>query len=524
LNLIRTVRSCFKAATSALIIALCSCDNHPTATPAATLPPPPPPVSSIVIAADQGIKRPPFAFSDDDSRFLDEVERGSFNYFWLTSDPAKPGHATGMAPDRTSKPTVSVAGVGFQLSALCIGVERKWITREQGEQRAQLILKSLTDNPNIKKAGFFYHFIDAQTAGQPEEAYEHVVSTIDSSLLFAGILTASQYFGGEVQKLGDALFEAADWKFFLAGPRPEPLANGYITLGWKPADIKDPTGAGVLLPYAWIDSGDEHRLVTFLAVCAPKDEHRVDPKLYYRLRRGLGEYKDGTFVWFPWSGALFTAFFSHCWINYAAMGPDNPSAFSIPNRSRVDWWENSRRTVQMHRAKCIENPKHIPTLGENTWGLTASDVKDGYAVPGLFPNPVLMGGALPQVDYPVAQVNDNYGDGTIAPYGAGTSIMFDPKAAIAALRYMRSLKKDDGSPMVWSDPTKDGYGFFDAFNLGSGWVSPDCLAIDQGPLLLGIENARTGLVWQTFMAHPFVKAGAERLHFGSAAASSTAGK
>jgi hypothetical protein len=479
-------------------------------------PPPPPsppsaPISSLVIAAARETKRPPFAFSSDDEKFLEEVQRGCFNFLWSAGDPSKPGHATGMAPDRTSKPTVSVAGVGFQLSALCIGVERGWISRSQGQERAQLILRKLTDSAAIKKAGLFYHFIDADNAGQPHEAYEHVVSTIDSSLLFAGILTASQYFGGEVQKLGDAIFEDANWKFFLAGPRPEPFANGFITLGWKPADIKAPTGDGELLPYAWIDCGDEHRLVTFLAVCAPKDENRVDPKLYYKLRRSVGEYKDGPFIWFPWSGALFTAFFSHCWIDYAHMGPDDASAFQVNNRPRVDWWENTRRTALMHRRKCTENPLKLPTLGENAWGLTASDVKDGYAVPGLFPNALPMPGALPQVDFPIAQVKDNYGDGTIAPYGPGSCIMFEPDAALAALKHIRSLKKQDGAPLTWSDPATGGYGFFDAFNLGNNWASPDCLSIDQGPLLLAIENARTGLIWKTFHAHPFVQAGMKRL-------------
>ena len=416
-----------------------------------------------------------------------------------------------MAPDRTSKPTVSVAGVGVQHSAICIGVERGWNTRDQGKERAELILRSLSSSPSIRKSGMFYHFLDAQTAGQPKEAYEVVVSTIDSSLLFAGILTASQYFGGSVRDLADPIFESVDWKFFLAGPRPEPVANGFLTLGWRPTDTKDPTGKGELLPYAWIDCGDEHRLVTFLAVCAPNDAHRIDPKVYYRLRRGVGEYKDGPFVWFPWSGALFTAFFSHCWIDYAAMGPDNPSA----SRGRQP---PAGGLVGKQPPHCgdapLEGHRKPPArsnAGPNAWGLTASDVKDGYAVPGLFPNPSPMPGAYPQIDYPIAPVKDNYGDGTIAPYGAGTSIMFDPTAAVAALRYYRSLKKPDGSLLTWSDPATGGYGFQDAFNLGTGWVAPDCLAIDQGPLLLGIENARTGLIWRTFGAHPWVKAGMERL-------------
>jgi hypothetical protein len=140
-----------------------------------------------------------------------------------------------------------------------------------------------------------------------------------------------------------------------------------------------------------------------------------------------------------------------------------------------------------------------------------------------------MPGARAEFDYPVHHAKeaakDNYGDGTIAPYGAGCAIMFDPQGALAALRYYRSLTKPDGTPLLWSDPAviqqggpgkgKLGYGFADSFNLGTGWVAPDYVAIDQGPLLLAIENARTGLLWKVFHAHPLTKAGLERLKLKS---------
>jgi len=469
------------------------------------------PLAQVVVETPQGIRKPPFTFSSEDERLLDEVQRGAFNFLWNAGDPETRAK-TGMAPDRNSKPTVSTAGVGFQLSGICIGVERGWITREQGRARAALILRALADGKGNRKAGFFYHFIHHDTAGQPEEAYEHVVSTIDSSLLFAGILTASAYFGGEVAEIGDALFTEADWTFFIAGVDAPAHAQGFLSLGWRPDALEAPGGSGSLIPYYWLDSGDEHRLVTLLAVCAPTEKHRVDPALYYKLRRQVGSYADsGTFVWFPWSGALFTNTFAHCWINYAALGVDDPSAFGIANRPRVDWWENSRRAVIMHRAKAVENPKAVPTLGVNAWGLTASDVEGGYAVPGLFPNQLPMPGAIPEVDFALHFPPDNYGDGTIAPYGAGSAIMFDPAGAVAAMRYYQSLSGPDGTPLVWMDPAKGGYGFADAFNLGTGWVAADYLAIDQGPLLLAIENARTGLVWDLFHGHPFVRAGLQRL-------------
>src|SRR5262245_31132269 len=136
------------AAIATLAAPACEQPHQPPPPPA----PPPPPISTLVISSPPQTKRPPFAFSSDDEKFLEEVQRGCFNFLWSAGDPGKPGHATGMAPDRTSKPTVSVAGVGFQLSALCIGVERGWITRDQGRQRAELILHKLTDNTTIKKA------------------------------------------------------------------------------------------------------------------------------------------------------------------------------------------------------------------------------------------------------------------------------------------------------------------------------------------------------------------------------------
>lgn len=500
---------CVLSAVALAAFALVGCAGKPKAAPDAKTAGTP--AHLVTIASARGVARPPFSFSVDDEAFLEEVQRGAFNFLWLQGSPER-GIATGMVPDRTSKTTVSVAGVGFQLSGICIGVERGWITREQGRERCELILSSLLSNPDNRKAGLFYHFVDAQHAGQPAEAYERVVSTIDSALLMAGVLTASQYFGGNVQVLADRMFTDADWQFFIAGPAAkDPQIRGFMTLGWKPRDPERPTRDGGLLPYGWVDNGDEHRLVAFLGVCAPRAAHRIDPRVYYRMRRQLGEYNgSGPIVWFPWSGALFTSFFAHCWINYSAMGPDDPTWWRVPHRAHVDWWENSRRMTNMHRQKALENPINLPGVGANSWGLTASDVQDGYGVPGLFPHALPMPGAQQPRDYMQWPVKDDWGDGTISPYGAGSCIMFEPDAAVAALRHYRSLDVGAARPL-WTDPASGGYGFQDAFNVGKKWVADDCLAIDQGPLLLAIENARTGLIWKTFHAHPYVQAGMERL-------------
>jgi hypothetical protein len=499
--------------------ALVSCGN---AQPGTEAPSPVAPRSvtftDLTIDSPKGTARPPFQFDDDDAEFLEEVQHGAFRFLWEASQ----GNATGMVPDRTSKPTVSIAGVGFQLAAIPIGIERGWITRDQGRERAELILNSLLANASNRKHGLFFHFLHPDTAGQPDEAYEHVVSTIDSALFFAGALTAGSYFGGSVGAMADELFAAADWQAFLAPDDAPPEHKGFLSLGWRPKDINDPTGEGDFLPYYWIDTGDEHRLVAFLAIAAPDEGKRVYPAMYYRLRRQLGSAKDeegreiGPMVWFPYSGALFTAFFSHCWIDYAAIAPDEPKAFGAKFRAKVNWWENSRRLVNLHRLRSRENPEQLETLGEHGWGLTASDYPGGYQVPGVFPELIVWKGSRPELDYATYTPKEDFGDGTLAPYGAGCAIMFEPEASISAMRRYQSLKRPDGQPLVWRDPANPApghYGFQDAFNTipDTPWAAADCLAIDQGPLILAIENARTGKVWDWFHAHPWVAASMNRL-------------
>jgi hypothetical protein len=464
-------------------------------------------LSAVAVESPRDVARPPFVFGREDAEFLEEIQRGAFNFLW---EGGVAPH--GMVPDRTSTSVVSVAGVGFQLSAICVGAERGWITREEGIERCVKILKALSSAPDNRKAGLFYHFVAGETAGQPKQAYERVVSTIDSAILFAGVLTASQYFGGEVRAIGDALFEDADWASFRAGGEAPEYARGFVSLGWKPKDVAAPTGEGSLLPYYWADSGCEHRLVTFLGVCAPREERRLDPATYYRLRRMVGSYNGAPpLVWFPYSGALFVNVFSHCWIDYSAMGLDDPAAHGVDRRARVDWWENSRRAVRLHREKAIAAAGERPTLGANAWGLTASDVASGYAVPGVFPTRIAVKGERAELDYSTFVAKDDLGDGTLAPYGAGCAIMFEPSLAIAAMRHYRELSRTAPLSKLWGDPARGGYGFADSFHATNGWVASDVLAIDQGPLLLAIENARTGLLWRVFADHPAVKAGMDRL-------------
>ncbi len=478
--------------------------------------------ADVVIASEPGTPRPPFTFSREDEALLSQVHEGAFWWMWDACDPA-----TGLTRDRASEKFSSTAAVGFALAGLPAGVERGWVTRAQAEARALTILRTLEKSPRV--GGLFYHFIDGSTAQLPPKMPEGVVSTIDSGILFAGMLVASSFFGGEVAQRADAFVAEANWNFFVDPSAKEPHWKGFVSLGWEPDSIKEPQGKGKLLPYYWVDAGDEQRLVTFLAVASPRVEHSVPAERYYQLRRHLGEdpgvtgQGNGVLVsHIPWSGAFFTHVFANLFLDYRAIGVDDPSSFGVPARARIDWWENARRAVHMHRSLAIRNPRKLPTLSENAWGLTASDYSGGYLVPGVYPTPRVFKDERPHWDFePSDQARrENFGDGTIAPYGAGCAIMFEPELSLAALRYYRGLKDAQGRDVVWrwprpSDPAKitglEGYGFLDAFNLGTGWVAEDYVGIDQGPLALAIENARTGLTWRLFQSHPYVKKGLTRL-------------
>jgi len=472
----------------------------------------PRPDPELVITREAAANVPPFTFTPADDALLDEVSKGCFNFMWSAGDPR-----TGMVPDRTGDTIVSVAGVGFQLSALPIGVERGWVSKTEAAARAGQILNLLEADPRIRHQGIFQHFLDGATAGPHNKGHEHVASTIDSAILFCGLLTCSSYFDGEIAAACDRIFAAANWQAFTAPSLTDkPFEAGFLSLGWKPKNNAELDGPGEILPYRWVDSGCEHRLVTFLAVCAPQAEHRVHPDLYYRLRRAVGtDPSCGKVVFFPFSGALFTAQFSHLWMDYARAELEDPAAQGVPNRPRIDWWENSRRLTNLHRARSIENASGLPTLAERAWGFTASDVPTGYGVYGVFPTPAPPAHWKPEWDYSTWKARDEPGDGTVAPYAAASSILFEPAWALQAMRHYRELASTGPVPKLWNDPATGGYGFADSFNLkgpgGSPWVASDHLAIDQGPMLLAIENARTGLVWRLFQEHRWVKAGWGRL-------------
>ena len=434
---------------------------------------------------------PEFNFSADDHLFLETIERGCFNYLW--NEVGVPGR---LAKDRRTTPTASIAGIGFQLSSLPIAVERGWVTKGQAEERALRILHTLLDAPGNRRYGMFLHFVNVDN-GRVFPPFNNEVGTVDHALLLAGAMPAAMYFGGDVQRLVDDMIAQTDWRAFQVSPAK------LVNFGWRPADNVTLSGdaPGEFMTTDWRYASDEERIIYFLAVGHPNPDRAVEPRCYYRLERHVKSRGDAQpFVVSP-TGSLFTYFFSHCWINYRGLGSDDPQRFDCPG-PRVDWYENSRRATLTHRQRCIDASQDFPTLSAERWGLAPSMGQPGdkpgfdYIVPDVKPN---------------AWDVENLQRGTIAPYAAGTAIMFTPQESLVALKAFRDIKDATGAPLVWRDPADGGYGFADSFNLGQRVACDDNVAIDVGPMLLGIENARSGLIWRLFMEHPVARNAVERL-------------
>lgn len=431
----------------------------------------------------------------DDEAFLDDVAARTFRWFWEAT-PA----ATGLTPDRwPSRTSASVAAIGFALSAYPVGVERGWVTRAAARERTLTTLRYLWQAPQGPQPdasghrGFFYHFLDMETGrrfGRSE------LSSIDTTLLMAGVLLAQAYFDGaddvetEIRTLAQALYERMDWSFF----QPTPPS---ILMGWHPEKGYE---AGIWKGY------DESIILHVLALGAPT--HAVTPETYQRYTT---TYDWDTFYGQPHVNfaPLFGHQYSHVWIDFRGIQDDYMQARGI------DYFENARRATLSQQAYAIANPMGWRDYGANIWGLTASDG------PGHLTATI---GGAPRAFRAYwargAAAGDIRDDGTIAPTAAGGSIPFAPEIAIPALRAMAAR---------YGGHLYTPYGFVDAFNptlsdpaltprRGTvvpdlGWFNDDYLGIDQGPILLMIENHRSGLIWNLMKKSPPIVRGLCRAGF-----------
>ncbi len=401
-----------------------------------------------------------------DEAFMELVQQTAFDFFWYEANPSN-----GLIRDRnTSSSRSSIASVGFGLSALTVGIDRGWISRDEGRERVLTTLEFFWSSPQGTQTdatgyrGFYYHFLDMETG---KRAGTTELSTIDTALLLAGVLHVGQYFDQNhvdelrIRSLADSINNRVDWKW--AQVRPPRISHG-----WRPE-----TGTG-FIPYDW-GGYNEAMIVYILALGSPT--HPVDAAAWqswtstYNWQRHYGF----DFVVFP---PLFGHQYTHVWVDFR-----NIQDAYMRGRG-IDYFENSRRATLANRAYAIANPSGFKDYGENVWGFTASDGPDGYRARGAPP-----------------EQND---DGTVTPTAPGGSFPFTPVESLAALRHMY----DTYLTRIWSR-----YGFRDAFNPTRDWFATDHIGIDQGPIVLMIENYRTGAIWQSFMQVEAVQRGLERAGF-----------
>lgn len=454
---------------------------------------------------------PAVDLAPEELAFAEELSRRTFDYFWETTDPGDC-----LAPDRwPSAPFSSIAATGFALTAYGIGAERGYVSREAAADRTLRCLEVYLAAPQgpapsgvAGYKGFFYHFLkldDGTRYGNNE------LSSVDSSLLFAGVLFAQSYFDRDtpveaaIRATADALYRRADWRFFLRGPGDEPAANLAVSeglaMGWKPEQGFE--------PHDWVGY-NEGMLIYVLALGSPT--HPVTHEAWEdgwaaRLETDWAEYYGYEHLAFE---PLFGHQYSHIWIDFRGIRD------AFMRGKGIDYFENSRRATLAQHAYAEDNPNDWVGYGGNIWGLTACDG------PGWSTGREVNGVAREFFGYaargasPIRVVDD----GTIAPTAAGGSVVFTPGLSIRALMAMRD---------AYGESLYTRYGFKDAFNPsfdfadydrragtvvpGKGWIAADNLGIDQGPILAMLENHRSGLVWNTMRKNPYIRRGLERIGF-----------
>ena len=385
---------------------------------------------------------------DPNKAFLDELQQAGVRFFWEEANPD-----TGLIYDRarfdaSAHPhdrVASMAGLGFGLTAICIGQERGWLDPDEAYERVLTTLRFLADDmPHVR--GFYYHFVDIDTG---ERRWNSELSSIDTALLIAGVLTARQYYKGtEVEALATRIYERVEWPWMLT-------ERGVFSMGWKPEEG--------FLPHYW-GYYSEHKILTLLAMGSPT--HPVEPETWHRWRREpVVTYGGRTFLACP---PLFTHQYSQNWID-----------FRNRRDAYADYHLNTVLATRAQRDMFIDLSDVFPAFGKDLWGLTASDSPNGY---------VAWGGPPMTADPAI--------DGTVTPYAAGGAISVTPDEAIHTLRHMWD---------TYGDSVRDRYAFSVAFNPHTDWVAPDVIGIDIGVTVMAAENYRSEFVWNTFMKNPEIQ-------------------
>ncbi len=420
--------------------------------------------------------------SPRDEELLDRLESSAFRYFLETVNPAN-----GLVADTTRNGSpCSIAVVGFALSCYPIAVERGWIARSDAAARTLVTLRffresSQNDSPSATGyKGFYYHFLDRSTG---RRVWQSELSLIDTALLLAGMLTAQMYFSGpapaeeEIRKLADVLYRRMDWQW---------AQNGGLTLaqGWKPEFG--------FLHYGW-EGYSEATILYVLGLGAP--ENRL-PAASYTAWTSTYQWENLYGHDCLYAGPLFIHQFAHCWIDFEGIQD------RFMREKGSDYFENSRAATLIQREYASRNPRQFRGYGDACWGFTACD------------GPGTMTVAIDGTDrrfFGYAARGAPYGpdDGTISLPAVIGSLAFAPEIVLPAVRHIREqhprIRRDYRAPSGLNPTLTTPYPF--------GWASEGYFGLDQGLIVLAIENYRSRLIWNLMRQCRWIRTGLRRAGF-----------
>jgi len=418
----------------------------------------------------------------DQTDLLDTLQRASFQYFLDHTNSEN-----GLVADSTWKDSpCSIAAVGFALACYPVAAERGWISRTEALERTLVTLRFFMNSAQGPEAnqtgyqGFFYHFLNMRNG---QRVWECELSTIDTTILLAGILTGAQYFNQnnagetEVNRLAEQLNQRVDWNW----------ARNHewtVTHGWKPE-----TG---FLPYRW--AGYDEAMLLYIfglgSLTSPL------PKESYRAYTANFQWKSLYGYTFLYAGPLFIHHFPQVWVDLRGVQD------AITQPAGIDYFENTRRAIYAHQQYAIDNPRQFTGYNEFGWGITASEgpAKDAPQTIGdrIFYNYLARG--IPEPD-----------DGTLSPWTVITSLPFTPEIALPSIAYYQKTYPQLIGPygmMCSMNPSFPG-----SASGQPGWFSGNYYGLNEGPVVLMIENYRTGFIWNLMRANPAVQRGLRRAGF-----------
>ena len=425
----------------------------------------------------------PHEFKAADENLLDKLQSGAFRYFTGNAHPDN-----GLIADNT-KPgaAASIAATGFALSCYPIAAERGWLSRKQALETTLKTLQFFADSRQGTDAratghkGFYYHFLDMKTG---KRAQECELSTIDSAMLFAGMNVASTYFDRktkgeqEVRSRARDLLERADWAWMLD-------RNGEMNESWKP-------GKG-FQKADW--EGYTEALVMYV-LGAASTSHPMPPNVYDRAARSYVWHRNAGLEWIH-ATPLFIHLFPQAWIDLRGLQDGY-----VSEHADIDYFENTRRAITVQREYAQLNPNNHAGYNENVWGLSACAGPDGKLK--------TRNGHTRKFDgYAARGVTAGPDDGTLVPWAATTCVAHAPEQAMDGIRAVLKTYPDalnNGQFVGAINPSLPG-------PTKTGWVAPACFGIDQGLVVMMIENARTGLIWELTSNSAMFKKGLKKLGF-----------